>query len=193
MPAPELPANGAVRVPANRVKRDADVLAYAGRYREKLSFAIDSTLALAATPAQRYGLQATKVACVSSVIATATGPDPAFAVRDLLVTTQLQRLIWDDPSRAAEFPLPAVETGRAALWRLESQVAGLAATVVGPQTLATLEAQIADWRAANPEQDYVAFVISSRPRLRSSSLAGSPMRGRAVSSPRRSRPRIRLP
>lgn len=134
------------------------VLAYAGRYREKLGFAIDSAMPHTKNPVQRLSLQATKVSYVSATFGAATGPDPVLAVRDLVISAQLQRLIWDDPKREADFPRSAVKAIRGALARLESQINELAETMVEPRTLAKLHALVVDWRAANPEQDYVAFV-----------------------------------
>jgi hypothetical protein len=138
----------------------AAVLAYVGRYREKFGFAIDSSMPLATTPGQRYGLQATKVTYVSAAIAwaTATGTDPVVALRDLLVGIQLQRLVWDDPRREREFPPEAVARMRRALASLEATLNQLAATVVTRDTLAYLRDLVGKWRAANPDQDYVAFV-----------------------------------
>ncbi len=138
----------------------AAVLAYVGRYREKVGFAIDSSMPLATTPGQRYGLQATKVTYVSAAIAwaTATGTDPMVALRDLLVGIQLQRLVWEDPRRERDFPPAAVARMRRALAELEATLNALAATVVTPDTLAYLDELVRAWRAANPDQDYVAFV-----------------------------------
>jgi hypothetical protein len=155
---PELQGGGARTT--SQAQLYAAVLAYVGRYREKLGFAIDSSMRLASTPEQRYGLQATKVTYVSAAVAwaTATGTDPVVAVRDLLVGVQLQRLVWDDPRREREFPPEALARIRRALAELEGTLNELAATVVTPETLAALRELVVKWRAANPDQDYVAFV-----------------------------------
>lgn len=153
------PAAGAPGLEALR----SSVLAYAGRYREKLGFAIDSNMAAAGNAGQRFGLQATKVSYVSAVVHTATGPDPVLAVRDLVVALQLQRIIWDESGRDADFPASAVAAVRAALRDMEQDIHELAAGVVSSGAMEALHREVLSWRAANPEQDYVAFVVLDTP------------------------------
>ena len=111
------------------------------------------------TPEARLIASARKVYSLSAVTEIAAGPNPGAALLDLVVTSTLNRIVWEDYWRPQVFGMPATIIVDA-FKKMENDVWHLASQVLTPQQLEELKDMILDWYAANPGQhavDYIRF------------------------------------
>jgi methyl-accepting chemotaxis protein len=111
------------------------------------------------TPEARLIASARKVYSLSAVTEIAAGPNPGAALLDLVVTSTLNRIVWEDYWRPQVFGMPATIIVDA-FKKMENDAWHLASKVLAPQQLEELKDLILDWYAANPGQhavDYIRF------------------------------------
>ena len=138
-------------------KLQNELLAFTDRYREAIAEASDWGASRAESASSRAGFVELKVVYVTAAITIATESEPLRILRDLLVMVRLQRMVWSDnapPWASAE----SAARMQKALSRLEQQITKLAKMVFTDQDIETLHTLIQQWREANPERRYVAFV-----------------------------------
>ena len=113
----------------------------------------------APSPRQRMMMHRLKTYASSAVYDIVTDGDPLSQLLDLLLYTTIQSYIWIDEGEAVEIfgperAVPLIEQLHAArldVWRT-------AAKVLTTQQLETIDNIILQWRRANPDLDYLAFV-----------------------------------
>jgi len=100
-----------------------------------------------------------KLHAASSVYDIASGANPFAKLMDLILLAELQDLVWNREGLAnqvfgAEAALPLVEAlkeGRRDAWTLADRI-------LKPDQRGALESMIAEWRAAHPSAESIAFV-----------------------------------
>jgi hypothetical protein len=111
------------------------------------------------TPEARLIASARKVYSLSAVTEIAAGPNPGAALLDLVVTSTLNRLVWENYWRPLVFGTPATIIVDA-FKKMENDAWHLASQVLTPQQVEEFKDLILDWYAANPDQhavDYIRF------------------------------------
>jgi hypothetical protein len=111
------------------------------------------------TPEGRLKAAQRKVYSLSAVTEIAAGPQPGAALLDLVVTTTLNRIVWEDFWRPQVFGMPATIIVDA-FKKMEKEAWHMASQVMTPQQLEELMDLILDWHYANPDQvavDYIRF------------------------------------
>ena len=155
LPSMSAYASGTAKLTLLDLQRE--LFTFVDRYMERVAQAADEGVAAASDSQARANLQATKVMYVSSAVAIASEPAPLNALRDLIVMVSLQCMVWEAGGG------PQVDRREAnrlahALRLLELQILALAERFIPVNSIRTLQALILDWRRANPQQHYVAFV-----------------------------------
>ena len=155
LPSMSASASGPAKLTQLDLQRE--LFTFVDRYMERVAQAADEGVAAASDAQARANLQATKVMYVSSAVAIASEPVPLNALRDLIVMVSLQRMVWEAGGG------PQVDQREAnrvalALRLLELQILALAERFIPANSIRTLQALILDWRRANSQQHYVAFV-----------------------------------
>jgi hypothetical protein len=150
----------------------AAVMSYADRYIATVGQAAFRFEEKLPTPEARLIASARKVYSLSAVTEIAAGPNPGSALLDLVVTTTLNRIVWEEYWRPQIFGMPAaiiVDAFR----KMESDAWHLASKILTPKQLEELRDLILDWHAANPDQvavDYIRFSdfgdLGMKPNLR---------------------------
>jgi len=135
----------------------AAVISYANRYINTVGQAAVRFEEKLPTPEARLKASERKVYSLSSVAEIAAGPNPGPALLDLVVTTTLNRMVWEDYWRPQVFGMPATIIIDA-FKKMEKDVWHLASQVMTPSQLEELKDLILDWNAANPGQRFVDYV-----------------------------------
>jgi len=137
----------------------AAVISYADRFIATVGQAAFKFEKELPTPEARLNASARKVYSLSAVTEIAAGPNPGAALLDLVVTSTLNRIVWENYWRPQVFGMPATIIVDA-FKKMENDAWHLASQVLTPQQLEELKDLILDWYAANPGQvavDYIRF------------------------------------
>ena len=150
----------------------AAVMSYANRYIATVGQAAFQFEEKLPTPEARLIASARKVYSLSAITEIATEPNPGSALLDLVVTTTLNRIVWEDYWRPQVFGMPATIMVNA-FKKMESDAWHLASKVLTPKQREELRDLILDWYADNPGQvavDYIRFSdfgnIGKKPNLK---------------------------
>ena len=135
----------------------AAVISYANRYINTVGQAAVRFEEKLPTPEARLKASERKVYSLSSVAEIAAGPNPGPALMDLVVTTTLNRMVWEDYWRPQVFGMPATIIIDA-FKKMEKDVWHLASQVMTPSQLEELKDLILDWNAANSDQRFVDYI-----------------------------------
>ena len=134
-----------------------DVVRFASSYFAILSQAFDAVERAAPTPEARLMVADPRVKYCNAVIQIATGPRPEANLLDMLVLTTLLHDVMKDYwvpqvyGASGKPLLAATEQGKQEIW-------SIAGTILTPAQQRSLADLIARWRAAHPDQIYVAEV-----------------------------------
>ena len=134
----------------------AAVMAFADTTNSRLSQA-SGIIEGIGTPQARLTAARMMVFDVSSNVEIAAGPYPGVALLDMIVTTSLRRMVWEEywiPVIFGKKAEPALEDFQDA----EREIWELAARLMTPDQLDELAKIILRWRRANPRQVNVNYV-----------------------------------
>jgi hypothetical protein len=150
----------------------AAVLSYADRYIATIAQASLEFERDLPTPEARLLASRRRVYSVSAVAEIAAGPNPGPALLDMVVTTTLNRIVWDEYFRPQVFGMPATVMVDA-YKTMEADVWDQAAKVMTTDQMDELKDVIIEWRINHPEQfavDYIRFSdfgeIGRKPNLK---------------------------
>jgi hypothetical protein len=135
----------------------SELLAFADRYLEAVAEATDWGADHVPDAKARAAFRQTKVVYVTAAVTTVTEPDPLRVLRDLLVMLRLQRMVWEEADISWAGP-EATARMQETLATLETQLVTLARRVFPAEAIEIVHELTAEWRAANPERRYIAFV-----------------------------------
>ncbi|MGL5004513.1 MAG: hypothetical protein ACRDAM_16355 [Casimicrobium sp.] len=132
--------------------------AYADRYMTYLSDAADAISKDNANAQQRKLANDIRLVQVSSIYDIVTNADPYTQLLDLTLVVTLQSRQWIDEDQAEQqfgsrgkFLIEASRKAREDIWKI-------AARVMKPEQLETLDAMILDWRRRNRDVQMVSFI-----------------------------------
>jgi len=147
------------KAPMTQEELQAAVISYANRYIATVGQAAFRFEKKLPSPEARLIASARKVYSLSAITEIAAGPNPGSSLLDLVVTTTLNRIVWEDYWRPQIFGMPATIIVDA-FKKMESDAWHMASKVLTPEQLEELRDLILDWHAANPGQvavDYIRF------------------------------------
>jgi hypothetical protein len=153
-PPPSLTAPAESKVAPAAVQ--AEAMRFADRYAVAVAQAADEMRQQDASPAVRSAAQAWKYQQASSAWILAANQNPYLNAADLVVLATLSRMVQEDhwfPTHGAAAK-PLLDIHR----QLEREAWLLLEKTLKPEQQKELRSLIAEWRAANPNQRYIAQV-----------------------------------
>ncbi len=137
---------------------DGMIYAYADSYMTQIFSATQDIIASTKNSQQRADAMLLRVGSVNSAYDIASNSDPFTKLLDLLLVVTLQSYIWIDEDRAEKYfgknspvLINAMYQNRKDIWKL-------AAKVMKPEQLYTLDWLIIDWRRQNKDVNYVSYI-----------------------------------
>jgi hypothetical protein len=130
-------------------------MAFADRYLNRLSEAVDTLEAQHPTPECRIAAHATKYYPSLTVLSLACEAEPESALLDLLVVVTLERMVWEGAWSQEVFgeQAPILTTAQR---DVEADIWNVAASVLSPAQIQEMHDLIDQWRREHPERRYVS-------------------------------------
>ncbi len=132
--------------------------AFADRYVGLLYSVCNAITENSPDPAERRAAQVLLVDNATNIYDIASNADPFTRLLDLVVVTTLVSRVWDDDGRAVAVFGQRGQKLADALTRAREESWTLAARVLTPDQLETLESLLRDWRQENPDMIRASFV-----------------------------------
>jgi hypothetical protein len=159
--APHVPTRAATDVRTARItmaELDQLTKGYADRYLTLIASATDDLVKGNPSVEQRRAALLFKLTGVTSIYDIVTNADPFSQLLDLVLVVTLQSQVWIDDGKADEVFGDRAMMLITSLRRAREDVWTVAARVMTAEQLEVMDRLIWEWRRANQDVEYVAFV-----------------------------------